>query len=107
MPAAMSEPLYGIVGIDQSETTRGNKGYELAPERGEKRGGIRRYRTFGSNKFDPSGIFFIFKTASLIGNRFKNRFSVLILSRISNTQLIVVLIEMGTNAKTSIFKIDK
>ena len=59
MPAAMSEPLYGIVGIDQSETTRGTRGIKvlrLAPERGEKRGGIRRYRTFGSNKFDPSGI---------------------------------------------------
>jgi len=45
MPAAMSEPLYGIVGIDQSETTRGTRGIKvlrLAPERGEKRGGIRR-----------------------------------------------------------------
>jgi len=42
MPAAMSEPLFGIVGIDQSETTRGTRGIKvlrLAPERGgEKRG---------------------------------------------------------------------
>jgi len=51
----MSEPLYGIVGIDQSETTRGNKGFETRSRKGEKRGGIRRRRTFGSNKFDPSG----------------------------------------------------
>jgi len=49
-------PLYGLVGVDQPET-RGIKVLRLAPERGEKRGGIRRYRTFGSNKFDPSGIF--------------------------------------------------
>jgi len=56
MPAAMSEPLYGIVGIDQSETTRGIRVLRLAPERGEKREGMRRYRTFGSNKFNPSGI---------------------------------------------------
>jgi len=58
----MSEPLYGIVRIDQSETTRGTRGikiFRLAPERGEKRGGIRRYRTFGSNKFDPSGIIYV------------------------------------------------
>jgi len=42
--------------VNQSER-RGIKVLRLAPERGEKRGGIRRYRTFGSNKFDPSGIF--------------------------------------------------
>ena len=56
IPAAMSRPLYGIVGIDQSETTRGNKGFETRSRKGKKRGGIRRRRTFGSNKFDPSGI---------------------------------------------------
>jgi len=34
-------PLYGLVGVDQSKT-RGIKVLRLAPERGEKRGGIRR-----------------------------------------------------------------
>jgi len=39
MPAAMSEPLYGIVGIHRSETTRGNKGFETRSRKGgEKRG---------------------------------------------------------------------
>jgi len=45
-------PLYGLVGVDQSET-RGIKVLRLAPERGEKRGEIRRQRTSVSNKFDP------------------------------------------------------
>jgi len=40
--AAMDQlSLYGLVGVDQSET-RGIKVLRLVPERGEKRGGIRR-----------------------------------------------------------------
>ena len=38
MPAAMSEPLYGIVGINQSESRgeMGNKGFETRCRKGEK-----------------------------------------------------------------------